>query len=105
MDPTVGGEIAKTRPGVIISNDVGNDIAETVIIAAVTTYRGGRVYRFELLLRSGEAGLTRDSKVLLDQLRTVDKSRLGARLGALSADRMAQVDEAILVSLGIRLRR
>ncbi|HEU0166173.1 MAG TPA: type II toxin-antitoxin system PemK/MazF family toxin, partial [Chloroflexota bacterium] len=58
MDPTVGAEIAKTRPGVVISNDIGNDVAQTVIIAAVTTYRGGRIYPFELLLRRGDGGVT-----------------------------------------------
>jgi len=63
------------------------------------------VHPFQVPLQAGEAGLNRDSKVLLDQVRTVDKRRLGARLGELSRARMAQVDAAILISFGLRGRR
>jgi mRNA interferase MazF len=76
-----------------------------VIVAAVSSARPDRVYPFQVPLRAPEGGLTRDSKVLLDQIRTVDKSRLGDRLGALTPERMAEVDKAILISLGVRVGR
>lgn len=98
----IGSEIAKTRPAVIISNDVGNQYSSRVIVAAITSGSSDRVFPFEVLLSSGEGGLNRRSKVLLDQLRTVDKSRLGKRLGALPDERMAEVDRAVAISLGLR---
>ena len=61
----------------------------------------GRVYPFEVLIPAGESALPHDSKVVLDQIRTLDKSRLGRRIGALSAERMQDVDRAIQVSLGL----
>ena len=104
LDPVVGSEIAKTRPAVVISNDVGNEYSSRVIVAAISSGSAERVYPFEVLLATGEAGLGKSSKVLLDQIRTVDKRRLEGRLGTLSAERMAEVDIAVLRSLGIRVR-
>ena len=99
LDPTVGTEIAKTRPALVISNDVGNQHSARVIVAAITSQGTDRVYPFEVLVPAGEAGLDRDSKVLLDQIRTVDKRRLGRRTGSLSPDRMQEVSQAIRLSL------
>lgn len=101
LDPTVGSEIAKTRPGVIISNDIGNEYSQRVIIAPLTSSGVQRAYPFETLVPSGEAGLAQTSKVLLDQIRSVDKTRLRERLGALSAERMQDVDHAIRLSLAV----
>ncbi len=81
LDPTIGSEIAKTRPAVIISNNVGNQYAERVIVAPLTTANVGKVYPFEVKLEAGEGGIAQTSKVLLDQIRTVDKSRLGQKWG------------------------
>lgn len=97
----IGHEIAKTRPAVVISNDVGNQHSDRVIVAAISSSHT-RVYPFEVLLRSGEGGLTRDSKALLDQIRTVDKVRLGQKLGSLSLERIAEIDRAMMLSLGLR---
>jgi mRNA interferase MazF len=101
LDPTVGTEIAKTRPALVISNDIGNQHSDRVIIAPLTSGGIGRVYPFEVLVSAGEAGLPRASKVVLDQIRTVDKLRLGARMGSLSARRMSDVDRAIRISLAV----
>ena len=101
LDPTLGTEIAKTRPGLVISNDIGNQHSDRVIIAPLTSGGTGRVYPFEVLVNPGEAGLSRASKVVLDQIRTVDKLRLGARMGSLLADRMLHVDRAIRISLAV----
>ncbi len=101
LDPTVGSEIAKTRPAVIISNDIGNEYSQRVIIAPLTSGGLQRVYPFEALVPAGEAGLAETSKVLLDQVRSVDKARLRERIGALSSDRMLDVDRAIRLSLAV----
>ena len=101
LDPVIGTEIAKTRPALIISNDTGNEFSPRVIVAALTSGHIDRVYPFEVLVPQGEAGLLQTSKVLLSQIRTVDKQRLGDLIGALSDERMAQVDSAIRLSLDV----
>jgi mRNA interferase MazF len=101
LDPTIGTEIAKTRPGLIISNDIGNQHSGRVIIAPISSGNTARVYPFEVLIPAGEGGLPQDSKVLLDQLRTCDKARLGRRVGTLPAARMTAVDAAIRLSLAV----
>jgi mRNA interferase MazF len=101
LDPTVGTEIAKTRPALIISNDIGNQYSSRVIVAPITTQRVDRVYPFEVLIPAGEGGLQQTSKVLLDQIRTLDKSRLRRHLGRLSPERMNEVNQAIRLSLAL----
>lgn len=101
LDPTVGSEIRKTRPALIISNDVGNCYSALVIVAPVTSQGVARAYPFEVAVPPGIAGLTRPSKVLLDQIRTVDKARLGECMGNLPPDLMDQVDAAIRLSLAV----
>ena len=101
LDPTVGREIAKTRPALVISNDIGNEHSLRVIVAPIRSQTVGRVYPFEVDLAAGEGGVSQASKVLLDQIRTVDKARLGRRLGSLSAARIAAVARAIRLSLAV----
>lgn len=101
LDPTIGSEIAKTRPALIISNNVGNQYADRVIVAPLTTANVTKVYPFEVKLEEGEGGVAQTSKVLLDQIRTVDKSRLGRKLGTLPAARIEEVNRAIRLSLAV----
>ena len=106
LDPTVGTEIAKSRPALIISNDIGNQYSGNqysprVKVAPLTPQRTDRVYPFEVLIPAGEGGLHQTSKVLLDQIRTLDKLRLLRRLGRISAERMNEVNQAIRLSLGL----
>jgi mRNA interferase MazF len=101
LDPVVGSEIAKTRPCIVISNDVGNQYAPRVIVAPITSQNLGHVYPFEVRVSAEEGGLDRESKVLLDQIRTVDKRRLGDRIGELSDEYMAHVSQAIRLSLAV----
>jgi mRNA interferase MazF len=101
LDPVVGTEIAKTRPALIISNDVQNELSPRVIVAAITSQGIGRVYPFEVLIPVGEGSLPQTSKVLLSQIRSIDKRRLGGRVGALPPNRMKAVDEAIRTSLAV----
>ena len=101
LDPAIGSEIAKTRPALIISNDIGNQYAQRVIVAPVSSGSLGKIYPFEVHLHSGEGGIARESKILLDQIRTLDKSRLGEQIGTLSAERMEEVNRAIRISLAV----
>jgi mRNA interferase MazF len=101
LDPTVGSEIAKTRPALIISNNIGNQHANRVIVAPISSSGRGKVYPFEVLLKAGEGGISQRSKVLLDQIRAVDKSRLGDRIGTLKSKIMTEVNRAIRLSLAV----
>lgn len=101
LDPVVGSEIAKTRPALIVSNNIGNEYAARVIVAPITIGGLIKVYPFEVRVTADEGGLDRDGKVLLDQIRAVDKTRLDRKVGALGMVRMAEVDRAIRHSLGV----
>ena len=101
FDPTVGAEIRKTRPAVIIQNDIGNRASSTTIVAAVTSQVKEPLYPFEVRIGVGEGGLKKPSVVLLDQIRTVDRARLLRRLGTLHHDTMVRVDSALMISLSL----
>jgi len=101
LDPTVGTEVGKSRPALTISNDIGNEHSARVIVAPVTSKGLRRVYPFEVAVPAGEAGLSVDSKVQLDQIRSLDKQRLARRLGKLSEDRMQEVNRAIRISMAV----
>jgi mRNA interferase MazF len=101
FDPTVGSEIRKTRPAVVIQNDVGNRTAPITIVAALSSQIEEPLYPFEVLVQPREGGLAKRSVVLLNQIRTVDRERLIRRLGALTPATMHRVDRAIAISLGL----
>ena len=100
FDPTVGAEIQKTRPALILQNNIGNTLSDTTIVAAVSTYSGGRVYPFEVLLSKGTGGVSHDSLVLLNHIRTIDKQRLLKKLGTLELATMKEVAGALSISVG-----
>lgn len=101
FDPTIGSEIKKTRPAVILQNDIANRYSPVTVVAAITSYQGGQLYPTEVLVRSPEGGVSNDSLVLLNQIRTIDKRRLAKRLGRLAPATMEQAGRAIAVSLGL----
>lgn len=101
FDPTIGAETKKTRPALILQNDVANRFSPITIVAAVTSQFDEPLYPTEVLITSREAGLTGDPVVLLNQIRSIDKQRLVRRLGRLRPDTMARVNEAPAVSLGL----
>jgi len=101
FDPTIGAEIQKTRPALIVQNDIANRHSPITIVAAVTSQFDEPLYPTEVLIRSPEGGLTVDSVVLLNQVRSVDKRRLMRRLGALTPTTMEQVTRALQISLGM----
>jgi len=101
FDPTVGAEIRKTRPALILQNDVGNRWSPITIVAAISSHAEGSLYPTEVLLHPSEGGLGKDSVVLLNQIRSIDKRRLVKRLGAVQSNTMGRVDRALRISLGM----
>ena len=99
FSPGRGSEQRGLRPALVIQNDVGNRYAATTILAAITTTL--KPYPVTVVLKKGEGGLPRPSMVNLAQLLTVDRERLLRRVGALSPERMAEVNAAIVVSLAV----
>ncbi len=96
LDPTVGTEIRKTRPAVIVSNDSCNRFGTRVVVAPLTSNVSG-VYPGEALVRVAN----RDARVLGDQIRSLDKVRLGKRAGRLSQADLAKVDDALRITLDL----
>jgi mRNA interferase MazF len=86
---------------VIIQNDVANEYSPVVIVAAITTAMGPKEYPTEVRVTAPEGGLKRDSVILLNQIRTIDKRRLIERWGKLTPQTMEKVDEALKISLGL----
>ena len=101
LSPVVGSEQGGLRPVLIVQNDTGNNHSPTVIAAAITSQTGKARLPTHIELRAQSYGLTRDSVVLLEQIRTLDKSRLRERMGRLDAQTMGAVDSAIAVSFGL----
>ena len=100
LEPVRGSEQGKVRPALVIQNDVGNQYSPTVIVAAITSGTH-RKFDVNVLVKAPEGGLNNDSLILLNQIRTVDKARLGRYWGRVSTQTMAEVNEAIQISLGL----
>ena len=101
FDPTLGVEIKKTRPALVLQNDIANRYSPITIVAAITSQRRDPARPTNVPVKTLEAGLTSDSVVLLNQIRSADKQRLGRRLGTLKAETMKSVDRALQISLGL----
>ena len=101
FDPVVGAEIKKTRPALILQNDIANRYSPLTIVSAITSQYGAQLYPTEVLLRAGEGGTKTDSVVLLNQIRSVDRRRLIKRLGSVNPEMMHRVDRALRISLGL----
>ncbi len=100
FEPVVGSAQGKARPAVIIQNDIGNHYSPVLIVATVTSGEIAR-YDVQVEVKAPEGGLHHNSLVLLNQIRTIDKRRVGRFWGRLSTQTMRQVDEAIKISLGL----
>jgi mRNA interferase MazF len=101
LNPVKGSEQAGRRPVLVIQNDVGNEVASTVIVAPLTTKNFTKQYPINVSIPERTAGLKEDSTVLLSQIRTIDKSCLGPKIGRLPPSYLKQVDRAICISLGL----
>ena len=99
FDPTIGAEIKKTRPALILQNDIANRHSPITIVAAITSQFDERIYPTEVLIKAPEAGLTTDSVALLNQIRSIDQRRLVRRLGAVRPATMGTVERALMISL------
>jgi len=100
FDPTLGAEIQRTRPALIVQNDVANRFSPITIVAAITSQFDAKLYPTEVLIKAPQGGLERDSVVLLNQIRSIDRQRFVRRLGRISAETMRDVDRALAISLG-----
>ena len=101
LSPVVGSEQGGMRPVLIVQNDTGNKHSPTVIAAAITSQTGKARLPTHIELNAQSVGLSRDSVILLEQTRTIDKSRLRERMGKLDENTMTKVDNAIAVSFGL----
>lgn len=103
LTPVVGCEQGGIRPVLIIQNDIGNLYSPTVIAAAITSRTGKQYLPTHIKLDDPQNGLRQNSLVLLEQVRTIDRSRLREYIGSLTDCQLAQVDNALAVSFGLRL--
>jgi mRNA interferase MazF len=101
LDPTIGAGIKKTRPALVIQNDIGNRHSPITIVAAITSKFDEPPYPTEVLMEPAESGLLLRSVVVLNQIRSVDRQRLGKRVGHAGPETMDRVDQAIQISLGL----
>ena len=101
LSPVIGSEQGGTRPVLIVQNDVGNKFSPTVIIAAITSQINKAKLPTHIEISANEFGLLKDSVILLEQVRTIDKKRLREKIGRLDDTLIARVDEALGISFGI----
>lgn len=96
LDPTIGSEINKIRPALVISNDSGNEYSKRLIVAPITS-SVKKIYPFEVKIEIG----SQEGKVLLDQLRSIDKQRLSKKMSILDYQTMQLVNKALKVALDL----
>ena len=101
LSPVIGSEQGGIRPVLIVQNDVGNKYSPTVIAAAITSQRDKTKLPTHITLGAQNCGLAKDSIVLLEQVRTIDKKRLKEKMGSLDINDMTKVDKALSVSFGL----
>ena len=105
LSPVVGSEQGGVRPVLIVQNDTGNKHSPTVIAAAITSQLGKAKLPTHIELAAQSYGLPKESVVLLEQIRTLDKRRLRERMGRVDSEVMEKVDAAIAVSFGLPRNR
>ncbi|MFZ3054391.1 MAG: type II toxin-antitoxin system PemK/MazF family toxin [Minisyncoccales bacterium] len=101
FDPVIGSEINKSRPALVLQNNIANHYSPVTIVAAISSSFDDCIYPTEVLINSPEGGLSENSVVLLNQIRSIDKRRIIKRLGVLNSKTMENVDKAIAISLDI----
>ncbi|NLX69467.1 MAG: type II toxin-antitoxin system PemK/MazF family toxin [Clostridiales bacterium] len=101
LSPVVGSEQGGVRPVLIVQNDIGNKYSPTVIVAAITSQINKAKLPTHIEISASEYGLPKDSVILLEQIRTIDKKRLKEKIGYLSSEVMEKVNEALQISFGL----
>ena len=100
LDPTRGAEIPKTRPCVIVSREIANEVSRTVTVVPLSSIKGRAPERLvQPILRAKESRLSKDSRALCDQVRTIDKGRIQRTAGVLSGDTMRRIDRGLILHL------
>lgn len=102
LSPVVGSEQGGVRPVIVIQNNVGNKYSPTIIIAAITSQINKARLPTHVEISAPHFGLPKDSVVLLEQIRTIDKKRLREKIGRFNDEMMNQIDEGLKISLGFR---
>lgn len=101
LSPVVGSEQGGIRPVLVVQNDVGNKYSPTIIVAAITSRINKAKMPTHIEIKGEEYGLSKDSVILLEQIRTIDKKRLKERIGHIDDTAIEAVNEAVSVSLGL----
>jgi mRNA interferase MazF len=101
FDPTIGHEIKKTRPALIIQNDIANQYSPITIVAAITSKFDVPPYPTDVIMEPKESGLSQPSAVVLNQIRSIDRQRLIKPIGHADAGTLKRVEQALLISLGL----
>lgn len=101
LSPVVGSEQGGTRPVLVLQNDIGNQYSPTTIIAAITSQISKAKLPTHIEIKANNSGLEKNSVILLEQIRTIDKSRLLEKVTTLNDDVMIKVNQAIEISLGL----
>ncbi|MDI9459660.1 type II toxin-antitoxin system PemK/MazF family toxin [Candidatus Darwinibacter acetoxidans] len=101
LNPVIGSEQGGVRPVLILQNDIGNKYSPTTIVAAITSRIKKAKLPTHVELDSSNFALERDSVILLEQIRTIDKRRLKEKIAHLDEETMAQIDQALKISLGL----
>lgn len=101
LSPVIGSEQGGVRPVLVVQNDIGNKYSPTIIIAAITSQINKARLPTHIEITAPEYGLPKDSVVLLEQIRTIDKKRLREKIGRFSDEMMREVDEALKISMGL----
>ncbi len=102
LSPVIGSEQGGVRPVVVVQNDVGNKYSPTIIVAAITSQLNKAKLPTHVNVKAKTVPLPKNSVILLEQIRTIDKKRLRERIGRFGEDVMTVIDDAIKVSLGIK---
>ncbi|WP_066496000.1 type II toxin-antitoxin system PemK/MazF family toxin [Abyssisolibacter fermentans] len=101
LSPVIGSEQGGVRPVLVIQNNVGNKYSPTIIVAAITSQINKAKLPTHIEIKAFEYGLTKDSVVLMEQIRTIDKKRLREKIGHFDDDMMIKVNECLKISLGL----
>lgn len=101
LSPVIGSEQGGVRPVLIVQNDIGNKYSPTVIVAAITSQINKAKLPTHIEINAAEYGITKDSVILLEQIRTIDKRRLKEKIGHLADDLMIKVNGSLQVSFGL----
>ena len=101
LDPVEGSEQGGVRPALVLSPDIINQHSPVVIIASITSRKVDRVYPFEVVVEPPQGGLTQRSKVMLMQIRSIDKRRVTGVYGGLSQETMCEIEDALQIAVGL----